>query len=377
MTETNVLVVGASVSGLAVAGCLEKAGLEYEIIEKQDTVAWPWRHHYDRLHLHTNKNLSALPYRKFPKEVPRYPSRNQVVAYLDQYNKAFGITPHLDTRATSIQKADGSWVTETNRGTFQSRYLVVATGPFGDPRNIRFPGMETFPGEILHSRQYKTGKKYQGQDVLVVGFGNSACEIAIDLFEQGARPSLSVRSPVNVLPRDVLGIPVLQLGILAAPMPPGVADTLFAPVVRLAIGNIRKLGLKKLPYGPLEQIQLHQSVPLLDIGTLKLIRKGHCPVYDDIGHIDKRTVYFKNGRNHEFDTIVAAIGYNKNVLGGILHVDSKRIETLNHPMKDQQYFGEDGLYFCGFYVSPTGQFREIARDAKRIVQDIRKKECTE
>jgi indole-3-pyruvate monooxygenase len=70
--------------------------------------------------------------------------------------------------------------------------------------------METFTGKILHSCEYKTGKDLLGQKVLVVGFGNSACEIAIDLYEQGAKTSMSVRSPVNAVPRDIFGIPVLQ-----------------------------------------------------------------------------------------------------------------------------------------------------------------------
>src|SRR5450432_4330663 len=86
----------------------------------------------------------------------------------------------------------------------------MATGVYGKPKAISFQGMETFTGKILHSWGYKTGRDFKGQNVLVVGFGNSACEIAIDLYEQGAVPGMSVRSPVNVIPRDIMGIPILQ-----------------------------------------------------------------------------------------------------------------------------------------------------------------------
>jgi indole-3-pyruvate monooxygenase len=82
MKQTYALIVGASISGLASAASLQKEDIEYIIIEKEVQVATPWRKHYDRLHLHTNKNLSNLPYKKFGRAIPRYPSRQQVVDYL-------------------------------------------------------------------------------------------------------------------------------------------------------------------------------------------------------------------------------------------------------------------------------------------------------
>ncbi len=373
MKKTQTLIVGASVSGLACAGALAKARLEYTIIEKSGEVATPWRNHYDRLHLHTSKNLSTLPYKKFPASAPLYPDRLEVVVYLDSYQKEFNIAPLFHTEAKSIRKENGYWITETNNDIFQSENIIMATGPFGKPRTIAFKGMETFPGKIIHSSQYKTGKIFKGQKVLVVGFGNSACEIALDLHEQGALPSLSVRSAVNVLPRDIFGIPILQLGLLFASLPPAFADKLNAPLLKAITGDIKKLGLKKLPYGPLEQIQKHQSVPLLDIGTLKLIKDGNCKVFDGIEKIVGNTVYFSNGEKDVFEHIVAAIGFDKNFEAGMLQTDKSRFEDLNSPVNKQQYFGKDGLYFCGFYVSPNGQIREIASDAKKIAAGIAKR----
>ena len=85
MKETNTLIIGASVSGLASAACLQKQDIEHLLIEKTTSVASPWRNHYLRLHLHTNKRISSLPYKKFENKIPRYPSRQQVVDYLDNY----------------------------------------------------------------------------------------------------------------------------------------------------------------------------------------------------------------------------------------------------------------------------------------------------
>src|ERR1700748_3120816 len=90
------------------------------------------------------------------------------------------------------------------------------------PKQISFKGMGTFPGRIMHSYGYKTGRAFKGEKVLVVGFGNSACEIAIDLYEQGAATSMSVRSPVNVIPREVLGVSILEMSLLMRRLPPRV-----------------------------------------------------------------------------------------------------------------------------------------------------------
>ena len=371
MKETNTLVIGASVAGLASAGCLTKEGIDHIVIEKQGDIAYPWRNHYERLHLHSNKKLSNLPHKKFGKDIPVYPTRKQVIEYFEDYQQAFNIRPEFNTEAQEVVKENGHWLVKTNNGDYKAKHVIVATGTFGKPRKIEFPGIETFPGTVTHSFGYKSGRDFKGQKVLVVGFGNSGCEIAIDLHEQGAKPSMSVRSAVNVLPRDIFGIPVLQVGLLTAPLPPRLADKMNAPLIKLLVGDITKLGLKQLPYGPLEQINTHQSIPLLDIGTLQLIREGHIGIHEGIDHIDGKTVHFKDGRSEDFDSIVAAIGYDKGYAGDFIKVDQSRFDDLDNSIKKQKYFGKDGLYFCGFWISPTGQIREISLDAQKIVEDLR------
>ena len=233
--------------------------------------------------------------------------------------------------------------------------------------------METFPGKILHSYKYKTGKDFKGQNVLVVGFGNSACEIAIDLYEQGAHTSMSVRSPVNVIPRDILALPILQLSLLMTHLPPKIADAITAPLIRFLIGDITKIGLKKLPYGPLEQIYKDRTAPVLDIGTIKHIREGNIKMHNNIDYISGNTIYFIDKKKENFDAIVAGIGYYRDY-AEIIDVDKNRFEDLKVCINKQKYFGKDGLYFCGFWIAPTGQIREIALDAQKIAKDIAKKE---
>jgi len=373
MKQTNTLVIGASISGLALAASLQKQGIEYIIIEKESQAVAPWRNHYDRLHLHTNKRVSNLPYKKFDNTIPQYPTRQQVVDYLEDYQKEFKIDPVFNSEARSVKRGDGYWLTETNNETFRSKYVIMATGPFGEPKPVNFKGMETFPGKLIHSYAYKTGKSFKGQKVLVVGFGNSACEISIDLYEQGALPSMSVRSPVNVIPRDILGIPILEISQLMSRMPPRIADMVNAPLMRLLFGDITKLGLKKMPYGPFEQIQKDGNVPVLDIGIIKHIRKGHIKIYQDIDHIEGSTVHFINSKKENFDAIVAGIGYYQNA-AEIVRADKTRFEDLRSCVDKQKYFGKDGLYFCGFWIGPRGQIHEISLDAQKISKDIAEKE---
>ena len=128
-----------------------------------------------------------------------------------------------------------------------------------------------------------------------------------------------------------------------------------------------------MPYGTFEQIQKDGKIPVIDIGTIKHIRQGHINIYADIDYISGKTVHFTNGKKEDFDAIVAATGYYRDY-AEIIDVDKSRFDDLKVSIKKQQYFGKDGLYFCGFWIAPTGQFREIASDAKQIAKDIAKKE---
>lgn len=369
MQQTETLIIGASIAGLATAASLQKRNINYIIIEKEAGVAAPWRRHYQRLHLHTNKRISNLPYKKFESAVPRYPSRQQVVDYLEAYRQTANIQPFFNTVAKSIRREGKKWITETNNGSFMSTYLVMATGAFSSPKPVQFSGMESFPGPVLHSSRYQTGKDFSDQKVLVVGFGNSACEIAIDLYENGAQPAMAVRSPVNIIPRDILGIPILEISLLLSRLPTAIADAVTEPLLRLIFGDITQLGLQKLPYGPFRQIEKDGHVPVLDIGTVRHIRQGHIQVRPGIKKIEGSTVHFTDGLAEDFDAMIAAIGYDSN-LSTLLQVEAARFEDLRYSTSKQSLFGKDGIYFCGFWISPTGQIREIGLDAQRIAKHI-------
>jgi len=376
MTSTPTLIIGSSAAGLASAACLQKEGLPFIILEKYSQVATDWRNHYDRLHLHTNKKCSGLPFKNFDRSLPNYPSRQDVVKYLDHYAEELSIRPVFNAEVLSVKKEGDHWITKTGKETYQSRFVIVATGRNHKPKIPDLKGQSSFKGDILHSSQYKNGKAFAGKNVLVVGFGNSGCEQAICLHEHGARPSLSVRSPVNVIPRDIFGFSVLEVGKLTSLFPPRVADKINAPLLKILVGDITKLGLKKSKYGPLEQIEKEFKIPLLDIGTIKLIKQGHIKVYGDIVKIEGNTVYFEENKHEKFDAIILATGYQHN-LESFLNLSSDRMNDLNKCVDKQSHFGKDGLYFCGFYVSPMGMLREIGIEARKISKEIAKKKKIE
>ena len=368
--DTDTVIIGASAAGLATAACLKRAKLSFEILEGTDLVGDAWLHHYDRLHLHTPKSSSTLPGLKMPRQWPRYPGREQVVEYLQHYRARQGLDPHYGQEVTRLERCEGSWVARTFAREWKARNVVVATGAARRPVRPTWPGMASYRGQVLHSSEYRNGDPWKGRPVLVVGFGNSACEQAIDLVERGARAHLSVRSPVNVVPRDVLGlVPVLQLGIAMRHLPTTVADALAWPLIQLSVGDIRKVGLRKLPYGPNTQIARDRHIPLLDIGTMAHIRAGRIGVHAGIARFTEDGVVFTDGSSLAADAVVLGTGYRPALEEFLL--EWQEVCDLNGvPLVSGGPTAMPGLYFCGQFVSPAGMLREIGLEARRIAHHI-------
>jgi cation diffusion facilitator CzcD-associated flavoprotein CzcO len=361
----QVIIVGAGPAGLAVGACLRRTQIPFLILEQAESVGASWRGHYDRLHLHTPKAHSALPYLPFPKDYPRYPSREQVIRYLETYAQHFELEPKFGQQVAAAHPAAGGWEVQAKDASYRAANLVVATGCARQPFLPQWPGQAVFGGQILHSSAYRNGEPFRGQKVLVVGFGNSGGEIAIDLYEQGARPSMAVRSPVNVVPRDVLGIPHLAFSIAQARLPRRLADALNAPVVRLTIGDLTPYGLRRPPHGPLAQIERSARIPLIDVGTIGLIKRSAIAVYGGIERFTQDGVVFTDGRAAAFDAVILATGYRPRVDAFLAGVDSA-YDAEGAPLASGREMAAAGLYFCGFYVSPTGMLREIGGEARRI-----------
>ena len=359
------VIVGAGPAGLAVGACLKRAGVSCLILEQSSQVGASWRRHYERLHLHTAKAYSELPFVGFPRDYPRYPSRNEVIRYLEMYAQRLQLEPVFDQQVIAARYVRGIWEVQTHDTRYQALNLVIATGYNREPYLPDWPGQSIFGGARLHSSQYRNGEAFKNQKVLVVGFGNSGGEIAIDLWEHGAQPSLAVRSPVNVIPRELFGIPILAIGILQSKLPARLSDRLNAPLLNAVVGNLTRYGLPKLPYGPVTQIQHHARIPLIDVGTIQLIKRGHISVYPGIEEFTDKSVRFADGREAQFDAVIFATGYRPRV-NAFVTAAPGICDANGTPLSSGREAAQPGLYFCGYNVTPTGMLREIALEARRI-----------
>lgn len=361
---TDTIIIGAGPSGLAVGACLKRAGIPFVMLEKTDRVGSTWRGHYERLHLHTSKRSSELPFYRFPKEYPRYPSRDQVIEHLESYADHFGLAPRFEQEVASVRREGRVWETRTGDTVFHSPHVVVATGYTRVPYIPSWPGQTDFEGPVMHSSSYVSGSSLSGKDVLVIGFGNTGAEIALDLWENDARPALAVRGPVNVIPRDLLGLPIVAIAIAVNKLPPRLNDAVMAPVLRLLYGDISRHGLRKMPYGPMTQIARDARIPLIDVGTMRLIRNGDIPVNDDVERFDGNDVVFVDGRRQRFDAVVIATGFRPRA-DSILEDGDQLVDADGCPLNSGDEV-ESGLFFCGFRVVQSGLLREIAAEARRI-----------
>ncbi|HSQ30032.1 MAG TPA: NAD(P)/FAD-dependent oxidoreductase [Gemmatimonadaceae bacterium] len=365
--ESRAIIIGAGPAGLAVGACLARVGIPFTILERERAVGASWRGHYDRLHLHTNKGTSALPFIPFPPDFPRYPSRDQVVAYLESYADAFHLEPRFGEEVITARQRDDRWQVETRQSAYVARHLVVATGLNRDPITPRWQGQDAYRGRIMHARDYRNGAAFRGARVLVVGIGNSGAEIALDLYEHGALPTIAVRGPVNVLPRDILGIPIVAAGRLTRLLPPRVADRINAPLLRLVLGDLQPFGLSRPPYGPLTQIATTGRTPLIDVGTIGAIKAGKIAIRPGIDRVVDDGVVFTDGRREPFDALVLATGYRAG-LASFLNIDGA-LDEQGNPRPDARSL-PDGLHLCGFTTTAKGVLHQIARDAPRIAARI-------
>src|SRR5450755_1221284 len=156
------------------------------------------------------------------------------------------------------------WRVELAQGSISAPVVVIATGIADAPYRPSWPGTELYQGSVVHSSEYRNPAPYAGKRVLVVGFGNSGGEIALDLANAGVDVTLAVRNAVQILPRDLLGFPILAWAILYRRLPARFVDVMNAPILRLAVGQFENLGLRRVAKGPRQMVEEDGRVPLID-----------------------------------------------------------------------------------------------------------------
>lgn len=353
------------------AGQLRKAGLPCVLLEQSSHVGHAWRHHYDRLHLHTVKQYSALPHLPFPDHYPIYVSRQQLVDYLELYCRHFDIQPVFSQSVCRISRdSDGCWSIQTDDQTYSADRVVVATGYNRVPFQPTWPGQETYRGTLLHSRTYRNGDAFRGKRVLVVGMGNTGAEVALDLYEHGAMPFISVRGPVNIVRRDVFGRPAQPTAIFLNKFPNWFYDFMAGLSQRLSVGDLSRYGLQKPPYPPSYQIRKLGKIPVIDLGTLDQIKAGNIRAVPGIDRFTETGVTLTSGERLDVDAVIAATGYRTGLADLLDPAIARRIlNEKGYPTG--LWFSEpdlEGLYFIGFSTPLTGILYNIGKESKTLLK---------
>ena len=368
----DAVVIGAGPAGLAAAAELQKVGYAVIVIDKADSVGSSWSRHYDRLHLHTSRPLSSLPGRPIPRRFGQWVARDDFRTYLADFAAQEKLDVRLGVTASSVARgADGRWTVESSNGSLTADALVIATGYNHTAKIPDWPGLKSYKGRVVHSSEYRNPVALKSKNVLVVGPGNSGAEIAADLADSGATVSLAVRTPPNLVRRQVLGIPTQSLTLATYPLPTKVADKVARVMQILTVGDLSRFGLTKAPRGVFSQQAYDDVTPTIDVGLIDALKAGKISVVAAVESFTKDAVALADGTSVSPDVVLVATGFQRGLepLVGDLGVVAPGGRPLINA--DEQLSGLEGLFFLGYSNPITGNIRQVGIDAKKIAKKAR------
>ncbi|RVX41442.1 cation diffusion facilitator CzcD-associated flavoprotein CzcO [Nonomuraea polychroma] len=202
---TDVVVIGAGQAGLAAGYYLRRAGIDFTILDAQESPGGAWRHAWPSLRLFSPAQYSSLPGRMMPAPAAGdYPSADDTVAYLTDYEQRYQLPIVRPATAHAVRRADGRLAVETGTRTWHARIVVSATGTWWRPYVPHYPGMRAFRGRQLHTAQYRGPEPFRGRRVVIVGGGNSAAQILAELSTVAQTTWVTLRPP-RLLPDELDG----------------------------------------------------------------------------------------------------------------------------------------------------------------------------
>ncbi|MET7437342.1 flavin-containing monooxygenase [Streptomyces sp. NPDC004082] len=369
--DRPVYVIGGGPGGLAAAYALRSRGVRAVVLERSDRVGASWRRHYDRLHLHTTRRLSALPGLAMPRSFGRWVSRDNVVRYLEKYAEHHELEIVTGVEVSRVERSGDDWLLHATGGRrLTGSAVVVATGHNHTPRLPDWPGRDAYTGELLHAGEYRNAGPYAGRDVLVVGIGNTGAEIAVDLVEGGAsRVRLAVRTAPHIVRRSTAGWAAQFTGILVRRLPVRLVDRLAGPLARVSVPDLSAHGLPRPDTGLYSRVR-EGAIPVQDVGLLDAVRKGRVEIVGAVESFEDGKVVLAGGDRIGPDVVIAATGYRRALEGlvGHLGVLDERGRPVVHGARSPR--DAPGLYFTGFTNPISGMFRELALDAQKIAKAI-------
>jgi putative flavoprotein involved in K+ transport len=367
----NVVVLGAGPAGLAVGAMLREHGLDPLLVDGADSVGSTWRHHYDRLHLHTARTLSHLPGLRIPRSYGRFVARADVVSYLEQYAGHHQLRLKLGTTVQRVERDGAGFRLVCADGEISTDYVVVATGGNSTPVLPEWPGRDDFRGDLVHASAYRNPAPYIGRDVLVVGAGNTSSEIAVDLVEGGARRvRMAVRTPPNIVRLQVGGLPSQAVTVCVRRLPPAVVDRLIRSVQRLTVPDLAPFGLPRPVDGVYARIVRDNQVPILDVGFIDAVRQGKVEVVTAVTGFDGPDVLLADGSRVTPDAVIVGVGYRPGLEPLVGHLGVLREDGRPRVTGARTVDGVSGMWFTGFNNPISGLLREIGIEARQIANAV-------
>jgi putative flavoprotein involved in K+ transport len=365
--EKNTLViVGAGSAGLATAALLRKSGIDPVVLEAGPEPGAAWRERYDRLRLHTPRLLSGLPGKRIPRRYGRWVRRDDLIEYLAGYADTHGIDVRTGVR---VDRIDPGWRLDTTAGPMEAETVVVATGYNGAPFIPDWPGRDGFPGDLIHSSEYRNPATFRARDVLTVGAGNSGAEIATDVADGGAsRSMLSVRTPPQIVRRATAGVPAQLIGIAIRKLPPGWVDPISITQRRLSIPDLSAHGLPRPPHGIRTSFITTGTTPILDVGIVGAVRGGRVEIVAAVESFDGPDVVLADGSRIAPDAMIAATGFRAGLDQLVGHLGVLGPRGL--PTKTDGEAVLPGLWFVGFVPTLGGQLREGSIAARKVAAAV-------
>ncbi len=316
MDDPRICVIGAGSCGLTTLKNLLALGLtNIACFDEADAIGGNWVFREDKPSVHegtriiSSKRLSEFEDYPMPADYPDFPSHHQIRAYFEDYANHFGLRPFIRLRErieSATRGADGRWSVRiatphgVDEATFD--YLIVCSGHHRVPNIPEYPGQ--FSGETLHSSAFKHAAPFANKRVLVVGGGNSACDIAAEVSRVASRTCISMRRGYHILPKKLFGHPIDRLYATFRWLPLTIARPLFKFVVRMKVGRSEDYGLQ------LPQSRLMEMHPTLNSNVLKALRAGAVTPRVGIARLDGNHAEFVDGTVEVFDTIIWATGFH-------------------------------------------------------------------
>jgi hypothetical protein len=367
-------VIGAGISGLTTGKMLRDYGVPYTCFEASDRIGGNWAFDnpnghssaYTSLHIDTSKHQLSFKDYTMPESYPDFPHHSQIKTYLDSYAEAFGLLDDIEfnngVRAARRLPGGGWELDLTDGSTRDFDFLVVGNGHHWDPRYPDFGG--TFTGEAIHSHAYIEPTRplqLTGKRILVVGLGNSAADITVELSSRPLRNEvhLSTRSGAWIVPKYFGGQPLDRHAEFLNKLPAGIVRRLANAMGEFMAGDPAALGLKKPEHRFLDAHATQSGELPLRLGS------GDVTPRPNVTRLDGETVHFEDGTASDFDVIIYATGYNIT----FPFFDPELVSAPgNHIRLYKRIFkpGIDDLAFAGFAQSVPTLFPFVECQARLI-----------